>query len=556
MNTRPWLKNYDRDVPHRLVYPNIPVMELLSIAARKYPDRVCTLFHGHTISYVEMEELTDRLAAGLIALGVKKGDPVGILLPNIPQFVVAFYAILKAGGVVTAMNPQYKARELEYQINDSGVQVMIALTPQLELLEDVRLRSRLKTILFTQIEDAFNLLDRLNNEPDAEETWVKDSEDYSLTTILHRAMDLDCSIPIVTGDDVAIFQYSGGTTGIPKAAVGLHRNLIANTLQFRHWLVGLEDGNEVVLAAVPLYHVYGMVIAMSVGIALGAKLVLIQNPRNIQDILENIQRYQATLLPGVPNLYQAINNHPDVLTGKLNLRSIKVCISGSAPLLSETKERFEGLTGGKLIEGYGLSEAPTATHCNPMLGENRTGSIGLPLPDVDCRIIDLDDAHSVLPVGDAGELVISGPQVMREYHNRPDEDDLTLRDGWLFTGDIARMDEDGYFYLIDRKKELIKVGGLQVWPREVEEVIALHPKVKEVAVAGVPDPIKVEVVKAWVVTNQGESLTADEVRSWCKQYLAHYKTPVLVSFRDDLPRTTVGKVLRRELKRMHIEGLE
>jgi long-chain acyl-CoA synthetase len=296
-----------------------------------------------------------------------------------------------------------------------------------------------------------------------------------------------------------------------------------------------------------------MVIGLSLGVALASTLVLVADPRNLANLLSRLETHRVTIFPGVPNLYAAIGGHPDVLAGKYNLRTIKACISGSAPLLKDIKDRFESVTGSSLREGYGLSEAPTATHCNPLLGENRAGSIGLPLPDVDCRIVDLESgARDVLP-GEAGELIIRGPQVMQGYHHMPEETDLAIRDGWLYTGDIARMDADGYFYLIDRKKDLIKVGGFQVWSREVEEVIALHPAVLEVGVAGVPDPQRGEVVKAWVVLREGMSATIEEIRGWCARELARYKVPTLVEFRSSLPRTTVGKLLRRELVREHIE---
>jgi len=300
--------------------------------------------------------------------------------------------------------------------------------------------------------------------------------------------------------------------------------------------------------------VYGMVACMLFSVRTGASMVMIPNPRDLKDVLTNIQKYKCTIFPGVPTLYNAINNHPDVLAGKYNLGTIKACISGSAPLMRETKEKFEALTGGKVFEGFGLSEAPTATHCNPLLGENRTGSIGLPLPDVDARIISLDDEVTVLPVGEIGELVIKGPMVFKGYHNMPTETANTLRDGWLYTGDIARMDEDGYFYIVDRKKELIKPGGYQVWPRDVEEVIATHPKVLEVGVAGVPDPYRGETVKAWVVVKPGETLSEDEVKDWCKERMAKFKVPTHVEFRNELPKTTVGKILRRELVRQHKEA--
>jgi len=311
-------------------------------------------------------------------------------------------------------------------------------------------------------------------------------------------------------------------------------------------------GEEVVLVAIPLYHVYGMVAGMLFAVRIGASQVMVPDPRDVKDVLGNIQKYKATYYPGVPALYNLINHYPEV--DKYDISSIKACISGSAPLLRETKEQFEAITGGVVFEGYGLSEAPTATHCNPMLGENRTGSIGLPIPDVDARIISLDDEVTELPVGEIGELVIQGPQVFKGYHNMPTETQNTLRDGWLYTGDIARMDEDGYFYIVDRKKELIKPGGFQVWPREVEEVIKEYPAVLDVGVAGIPDPDSGEAVKAWVVLKPGETATAEEIIKFCKSQMANYKAPKYVEFREELPKTTVGKILRRELVREHKES--
>jgi long-chain acyl-CoA synthetase len=354
-------------------------------------------------------------------------------------------------------------------------------------------------------------------------------------------------------DDMCIFQYSGGTTGIPKAAVSLHRALVANTLQVRAWMPGCVEGGEISLMAIPLFHVYGMVAGMSFAISAAASMVMIPNPRDMADILGSIAKYRPTIYMGVPTMYNAINNHPDVVAGKVDVSSIKGCISGSAPLMRETKDRFEKLTGGKLVEGYGLSEAPTATHCNPLAGETRTGSIGIPLPDVESRIISLEDGTTELKPGEIGELAIRSPNLMKGYHNMPTETANTLRAGWLFTGDIARMDEDGYFYIVDRKKELIKPGGYQVWPREVEEVIAENPKVLEVGVAGVPDAYRGETVKAWVVVKPGQSLTEEEVRAWCKERMAAFKVPTSVEFIKEIPKTTVGKILRRELVRMDKE---
>ncbi|PIZ25141.1 MAG: long-chain fatty acid--CoA ligase, partial [Chloroflexi bacterium CG_4_10_14_0_8_um_filter_57_5] len=355
-------------------------------------------------------------------------------------------------------------------------------------------------------------------------------------------------------DDTALFQYSGGTTGISKGAIAMHRNLVANALQIKSYMPDLSEGNELVLMAIPLFHVYGMVAGMLFAMAAGSSMVLEPDPRAMKDILGDIQKLRPTIYPGVPAMYNAINNNADVQAGKYDVSSIKACISGSAPLMRETKEKFEALTGGKLVEGYGLSEAPTATHCNPVHGENRTGSIGLPLPDVDAKIISLDDGKTEMPIGEIGELVVKGPQVFKGYHNMPTETANTLRDGWLYTGDIARMDEDGYFYIVDRKKELIKPGGYQVWPREVEEAISANPKVLEVGVAGIPDPYRGETVKAWVVVKPGETLTEDEIKAWCKERLAAFKVPTHIEFRNELPKTTVGKVLRRELVRQHKES--
>ncbi len=504
------------------------------------------MYQDHPISYAHLAAASDSLSAALADLGLRKGDRVGLLMPNLPQFVIAFFAVLKTGGVVVAMNPAYKQRELAYQIGDLGARILIALGSFQPLLESIRVEVGLERLIFTARADAFRI--PVSGSGPAPASTPLPGSDLHLLDLLRLYAGQPRPDRDVTPEDEAIFQYSGGTTGIPKGAIGLHRNLVANTMQFRAWLSDLQAGQEVVLAAIPLFHVYGMVIAMSMGVALAANLVLIDDPRDTPQVLRNIERYRATLFPGVPNSYHAINQNPDVQAGKHDLRSIKACISGSAPLLQEIKQRFEALTGGKLLEGYGLSEAPTATHCNPMFGENRSGSIGLPLPDVDARIVDLETGLRDLPPGEPGELIVRGPQVMQAYHNMPAETAIALRDGWLFTGDIARMDSGGYFYLIDRKKEVIKVGGFQVWPREVEEVIALHPKVLEVGVAGVPHPERVEIVKAWVVPKPGQTITPQEIQDWCEQHLAEFKTPYEVELRDQpLPRTLVGKLLRREL---------
>lgn len=557
MDERPWLKQYDKGVPFTIEYPPVTLFHFLEEAAQKHPDTPCTIFKGAKISYKEMDEITDRLAGALAKLGVKKGDRVGIFMPNTPQFVMTYFAILKAGAVVVATNPLYSAREIEHQLNDAGVEIMLVMSNYYNLIKQVQPKTRLRTVIVTNLKEALPpvlaFLFGLTKEKKGGFRVQLSSGDIWMKDLVEQHKPQDRPKIEVTTDDVALFQYSGGTTGISKGAVALHRNLVANTLQIRSWITDCEEGKEVVLMAIPLFHVYGMVAGMCFAIRAAASMVMIPNPRDIKDVLENLQKYKATIYPGVPTMYNAINNHPDVLARKYDLNSIKACISGSAPLMRETKEKFEELTGGKLVEGFGMSEAPTASHCNPLYGKNPPGSMGLPLPDVDCRIISLDDEVTVMQPGEIGELVIKSPNVMHGYHNMPTETENTLRDGWLYSGDIARMDEEGFFYIVDRKKELIKPGGYQVWPREVEEIIASHPKVMEVGVAGIPDPYRGETVKAWVVIKPGETLTEEEVRDWCKERLAKFKVPTHVEFRDELPKTTVGKILRRELVRQHKE---
>lgn len=565
MTDRPWLAHYDKGVPHTIDYPKVALYHFLEESARKYPDKPCTIFKGAVISYKEMNEITDRLAAALADMGVKKGDRVGIFMPNTPQFVMAYFGILKAGGVVVATNPLYTPAEIEYQASDAGIEVMFVMTNFYKTIKAAQPKTKIKKLIVTNLKETLppvlRVLFTLAKEKKGgfKIEGALGENEYWMQDLIAKYQPSGRPKLEIAPEDTALFQYSGGTTGVSKGAVASHFNVVADTLQIKNWMVNIEEGKEIVLMAIPLFHVYGMVAGMHFGMASGASLVMIPNARDLKDVLENIKKHRPTIFPGVPTLYNALNNHPEVMAGKYDLSSIKACISGSAPLLRETKERFEALSGGKVFEGFGLSEAPTATHCNPLLGENRTGSIGLPLPDVDCKIISLDDGETELPVGEIGELVINGPQVMKGYHNMPTETANTLRtlkDGkvWLFTGDIARMDEDGYFYIVDRKKELIKPGGFQVWPREVEEVIITHPKVLECGVAGIPDPYRGETVKAWIVLKPGETATEDEIKAFCKEKLAAYKVPTHYEFRSELPKTTVGKILRRELVRQHKEA--
>jgi long-chain acyl-CoA synthetase len=564
MNDKPWLAHYDKGVPHTVEIPSVPLFHFLEESARKYPDRACTIFNGAVVTYKDMNARADQIAAALVELGVKKGDRVGIFMPNTPQFVMIYFGILKAGGVVVATNPLYTPPEIAHQANDAGIETMFVMTNYYNTIKKAQPNTKIKKLIVTNLKEAlspvmqvlFTLLRekkggfRIEGGLQEGDVWLQD--------LIAKHKGAPRPKLEIGPDDTALFQYSGGTTGVSKGAVALHRNVVANTIQMKAWFVTSQEGKEVYLMAIPLFHVYGMVAGMAVALANAATMVMVPNPRDLKDILENISKHKATIFPGVPAMYNGINNHPDVKAGKYDLSSIKACISGSAPLLRETKDQFEKLTGGKVFEGYGLSEAPTATHCNPLLGENKIGSIGMPLPNVEAKLISLDDGETELPQGEIGEIVIHGPQVMKGYHNMPTETANTLRtmkDGkvWLFTGDIARMDEDGYFYIVDRKKELIKPGGYQVWPREVEEALMDYPKVLDVGVAGIPDPYRGETVKAWIVLKPGETATADELKAFCKERLAAYKVPTHYEFRSELPKTTVGKILRRELVRQHKE---
>lgn len=562
MDKRVWHQHYDEGVPSEIKVPEIRLHDFLEQSARDFPDRPCTIFKGAEISYREMNELTDRLAAGLVELGVMKGDRVAIFMPNSPQFVIAFYGILKAGGVVVATNPLYTHREIKHQMKDSGAQIMLAMSNFYNTVKEVQSETDLKRLIVTNIKEYLpphlRVLFSLLKERSGGHRVTLAAGDEWLQEVLDAYTREDRPQLDIDPDDTALFQYTGGTTGLSKGAVGLHRNLVANTLQGAAWLTPVQGapGEGVTLMAIPMFHVYGLIVGMTVAVQSGSAMVMIPNPRDLKDVLTSIDKYKPNIYPGVPAMYNAINNHPDVLAGKYDLSSIKACISGSAPLLRETKMKFEELTGGKLVEGFGLTESLVATHSNPIMGENRIGSIGLPFPNVDSRIVSLDDEVTVLEPDEVGELVIQSPSIMKGYHDMPTETANTLRDGWLYTGDIAYMDEDGYFYIVDRKKEMIKPSGFQVWPREVEEVIAENPKVLEVGVAGVTDEYRGETVKAWVVLKPGETATVDELRDWCRDRLAAFKVPTQVEFREELPKTTVGKILRRELVRQHKERVE
>lgn len=557
---KPWLKNYDEGVPEHVEVPDHSLQHFLTEAAQKYPDHPAMIMKGYKISYRQFDEETDAFAAALIANGFKKGDRAVIYMPNTPQFVISYYGILKAGGIVIATNPLYTERELEHQLVDCGAETVVVLSLYYNTLKNVQRagKTKVKRVIVANIKEYFpgylKLLFTVAKEKKDGHRVTLEIGDMNFQDFLATGKLLPKPQVAVTGDDIALLQYTGGTTGVSKGAVGLHRNLVSNTLVLSTW-IDWEYGKEVFLGAIPFFHVYGMVTAMIFSVAVAGTLVIIPNPRDQKDLLASINKYRPAIFPGVPAMYNAINHNADVLAGKYDLSSIRACISGSAPLLVETKMRFEELTGGTLVEGFGMTETLVATHANPIKGENRAGSIGMPLPDVECRIVDAELGEEVLPVGEIGELIIRSPSVMQGYWQMPTETANALRDGWLYSGDIARMDEAGYFYIEDRKKDMIIAGGYNIYPREVEEVLIEHPAVMEVGVAGVTDPKRGETVKAWIVKHPGDPTTEEEIIEWSKTQLAKYKYPRIVEFRKELPKTTVGKVLKRELVKEHEAGI-
>lgn len=545
-----WLKNYERQVPPTLEYPERPLHTNLEETARTHPDATAAIFLNHKMSYKELNELADRFAAALQQLGVKKGDRVAIYMANCPQFVASFYGALKAGAIAVTFNPLYAAREVEHQLKDSGAETIVVQSRFYPIVKQVRANSALKHVIVTNIKEYFPPLVKLlftlfreKKEGDAQDI-SGDANTYWFQELLSRAPAKPTPVDVMPSD-TACLLYTGGTTGVPKGAQLTHRNLMSNAMGCRAWLHDLREGKEVVLTAIPLYHSYGMTTCMNLSVYAGAAMLLIPNPRDFADVMKNIKKHQPTLFPGVPTMYVAFNNFPDV--EKYGVRCIRACISGAAGLPVEVQKRFQELTGAKLVEGYGLSEASPVTHANPIFGWNRIGTIGLPWPDTEAKIVDLETGKKELGVNEIGELVIRGPQVMKGYWNMPEETALVLREGWLHTGDIARMDEEGYFQIVDRKKDMIIAGGFNIYPRDVEEVLYENPKVKEAVVAGIPDPYRGETVKAYVVLKEGETATEEEIIEFCKGKMAKYKVPRMVEFRAELPKTMVGKVLRRIL---------
>lgn len=560
---KPWLRFYDEGVPASLDYPSIPLDRFLSDAAARYPEQPAIFFGARVgrhildraINYRQLNEAVNRFAAGLQGLGLQKGDRVAIVLPNCPQYVIAFYSILRAGGIAVPCNFLYTAQELEYQLNDAGAEIVIVLSRFYQKIDAIRARTQLQHIIVTNIKEYFprslRLLFTLAKEKkEGHHVALSSMDDRWLQALLAGSPPRPDSVE-VDPEDTACLLYTGGTTGIPKGAQLLHRNLVANAVAGLVWSHA-RPAREITLGALPLFHSYGMTSVMNMAVAGALAMILIPDPRDVLHIMGSISKHKATFYPGVPTMYVAINNHPRV--GDFDLSSIVCCLSGAAPLPGKVQEKFQTLTNCKLVEAYGLTETSPATHVNPVYGQNKIGSIGLPWPDTDARIVDLDTGEQEMPVGEIGELVIQGPQVMKGYWRRPVETAQVLREHpalgsglWLHTGDVARMDEEGYFQIVDRKKDMIICGGFNVYPREVEEILFKHPAVQEAAVVGVPDEYRGETVKTFISLKEGTTCTEQEIIAFCREHLAPYKVPTLVEFWPELPKSAVGKVLRREL---------
>ncbi|PYE55883.1 long-chain-fatty-acid--CoA ligase [Deinococcus yavapaiensis] len=549
--SHPWYQHYEEGVPRDFQAVAEPIYAALRRSAERFPDRLAVEFVGARFTYKELWSRVNRFAHALQDLGVRQGDRVSIMLPNTPQFVIAFYGAALAGAIVVNTSPLYVSRELEHQLVDSGSETLVMLDAFYPRYEEIQDKVPVKRVIVTGLQDALpfpkNVLYPLKARKDGTFVKVKARGSvYDWRALLAKSGGQPLPIK-VHPQEVALLQYTGGTTGTPKGAMLTHVNLASNTAQCRAWMPGLKDGEEIMLAAIPFFHVYGMTTAMNLGISIAASLVLLPNPRDIKMLLSAIDQHRPSVFPGVPTLYNAINQHPDIT--RYDLTSIKACISGSAPLPAETARKFRELTGGaNLVEGYGLTEASPVTHVNPVHGDQRDG-IGLPLPGVDSRVV--NEAGEEAAQGEIGELWLSGPNVMSGYWRRPQESAKTLceKDGrtWLLTGDMAVMDHGGYFRIVDRKKDLIIAGGYNIYPREVEEVLYRHPAVLEAAVIGVPDEYRGESVKAFVVFKPGQSATPEELKTLCRRELSPYKVPRSFEVRAELPKTAVGKILRRRL---------
>ncbi len=553
---KPWLKNYEPHVPEHLDYPDLTLPEILANTARKYPDYPAMIFKGTRITFAEYNRLVDRFAAALQKLGVKPGDRVALHMPNCPQFPIAYFATLRIGAIVVPCNPLYQAPEMIHQLNDSGSKVIVTLSMSYPLIRKIRPETKLEHVIIAEIKTYFPpaiklLFTLLLEKKSGHRVQLNgDQQTYWFTDMMKMAPEKPSPVKLRL-EDTSVLMYTGGTTGISKGAELTHKNIMANAYMCKIWLNSV-DATDVTMTQVPLFHCYGMTTCMNLSAVIASTMLLIPDPRDLKDIIHSITKFRPTLYPGVPAMYNAINNYPDIQ--KYDIASIKACISGAAGLPVEVQEKFQELTGARLVEGYGLSEATPVVLANPVFGRNCIGTIGLPWPDTDVKIVDVDTGNEILGIGEVGELCVRGPQVMKDYWNMPEETANTLRPDpqggtpWLYTGDISVMDNEGYFRIVDRKKDMILgAGGYNIYPREIEDLLYKHPKILEAGAVGIPTAEKGERIKVFVVLKPGETCTDEEIINFCKENLAPYKIPKFVEFRSQLPKSTVGKILRREL---------
>ncbi|PYZ97281.1 long-chain fatty acid--CoA ligase [Alteribacter lacisalsi] len=546
---KPWFQHYPEEIPTSIDYEVRTLQSYLKESAETFPEKACLHFMGKEMTYAEVYDASLRLADRLRSLGVRQGDRVAIMLANTPQAVIAYYGALFAGSVVVQTNPLYVEREIEHQMNDSGAKVMICLDLVYPKVANVKDRTDLEHIIVTGIKDYLpfpkNLIYPFIQK---KRTGIKVDLQYndrlhSFTEMLKQGQAKEMTFDIDPKEDLALLQYTGGTTGPAKGVMLTHYNLVVNTLQCKHWMYKMKAGEETVIAALPFFHVYGMTTVMNLAIRMGFKMIIMPKFEP-KDILKAIETHKATIYPGAPTMYIGLLNHPDI--EKHDLSSIKCCLSGSAPLPVEVQNNFEKATKGSLVEGYGLTETSPVAVANLIWGNRKPGSIGIPWPDTDVAILDAETGEVAGP-GVTGEIMIKGPQVMRGYWNNPEATNATFKGDWFLSGDMGYMDEDGYFYIVDRKKDMIIAGGFNIYPREIEEVLYEHEAIQEACAIGVPDPYRGETVKVFIVLKDGKKLTEEELEAYCREKMAAYKVPRLVEFRDELPKTMVGKILRRVL---------
>ena len=555
---QPWLARYDPGVSESVApYPDKTLIDYLSQLARDHTEKPALLFKGTSMSYGTLESESNSCAAAFVTLGIQPGDRVALLLPNCPQFFVAEFGIWKAGGIVVTVNPTYTERELENALVSTGTSIVVTLTPFYQRVKGIQRGTAVRKVVATSIKEylppALRLLFTLFKEKQGGHRISLATDDAWLPNLVRAHRSSPRPAISVGPDDRAVILSSGGTTGTPKGVVGLHRHYVAAGRQLCEWTKPiLKPWVDPIMLPLPMFHVYANVGVQPLAFVVPSPLSLVPNPRDIGDLLKTIRQVRPSFFNGIPTLYNAILNHPDVRAGKVDLRSIKLCFSGAAALMAETKRQFEHATGARIVEGYSLTEAMMACCVNPVKGPNKIGSIGLPLPDVDVRIVDAEQGDREVPPGEVGELILRAPQLMTQYWNDPAETATVLRahgqgGPWLHTGDLAYMDDEGYLFLVDRKKDMLKTSGFQVWPREIEEILATHPAVREVSVAGMPDAAKGDVAWAWIVSKAEQSTSEDDLKAYCRERLAPYKVPARIIFRKDLPKTMVGKVLRRVL---------